>query len=475
MAFFGDLSQVSEMEVKYAEAGRRHLVAYAPVQDIAAAYSFHLGLCSSHRRQRIEFTRPREYERRPAMETWFNDQYAQMPETQQDQPTTCCFVYNLFGVNTPAVPVYGSFAAIDELIKAIVEDGLFIQRHATAEPADSMKVAHHHLERKGDFTDNDQLRAFYAIPTDADLPVMNGLDDDLLFKQYPAVALPFKTLDVDDALTALIRAAKHHAFYANIVFGQALQPVYQLGVVTMTLDAYGAPHFEAQLFPSRTDAIPTSTLWMYRWCIAAADGGYEEQWRALSDGTFDFQRYADTLPTQRERQVKPVNQARKRRGSHLDDMDEYAIDPSLSAPESNHRGKRARPDQVFPLDEPMNHLFHDSPERITGATILHLARFHSNQELFRHINAGLTAKGMKNLKEENVVTRRITCAISSLASNSQMTGPEIREELDEARRVNGVKARMVRKTMAKKEANRAAKMTTIAGGGVAPGVQVAGL
>jgi len=59
MAFFGDLSQVSEMEVKYAEAGRRHLVAYAPVQDIAAAYSFHLGLCSSHRRQRIEFTRPR--------------------------------------------------------------------------------------------------------------------------------------------------------------------------------------------------------------------------------------------------------------------------------------------------------------------------------------------------------------------------------------------------------------------------------
>jgi len=59
MAFFGDLSQVSEMEVKYAEAGRRHLVAYAPVQYIAAAYSFHLGLCSSHRRQRIEFTRPR--------------------------------------------------------------------------------------------------------------------------------------------------------------------------------------------------------------------------------------------------------------------------------------------------------------------------------------------------------------------------------------------------------------------------------
>ncbi|KAK1064294.1 hypothetical protein LTR74_008771 [Friedmanniomyces endolithicus] len=413
--------------------------------------------------------------RPPVMETWENDQYAQMPENQQGQPTTCCFVYNLFGINTPAVPVCGSVAAIDELIRAIVEDGLFIQRHATARPTDSIKIAHHHLEKKGDFTDNDQLRAFYAVPADADLQVLNGLDDELLFKHYPAVALPFKTLDVDEALTALIRAAKPHAFYANNVFGQVQEPVYQLGVVTMTLDAYGAPHFEAQLFPSRTDAIPTSTLWMYRWCIAAADGGYEEQWRALSDGTFDIQAYARFISAQRGQQVKSVNQARKRTGTHVDEMDRYAIDPSLSAPESNHRGKRARPDQVFPLDEPMNHLFHDSPERITGATILHLARFHSNQELFRNINAGLTAKGMKNLKEENVVTRRITCAISSQASNSQMTGPEIREELDEARRVNGVKARMVRKTMAKKEANRVAKMVAPGGNGPALGGQLAGL
>ncbi|KAK1079528.1 hypothetical protein LTR33_006308 [Friedmanniomyces endolithicus] len=407
------------------------------------------------------------------METWDNDQYAQMPEDQQEQPTTCCFVYNLFGINTPAVPVCGSVAAIDELIKAIVEDGLFIQRHATARAADSIKVAHPHLEKKGDFTDNDQLRAFYPVPADAELPVLNGLDDELLFKQYPVVVLPFKTLDVDETLTALIKAAKYHAFYANIVFGQVQEPVYQLGVITMTLDVYGASHFEAQLFPSLSDAIPTSTLWMYRWCIAAADGGYEERWRALSDGTFDIQGYARSISAQRGQQVKSVNQARKRTGTHLDEMDEYAIDPSLSAPESNHRGKRARPDLVYPLDEPVNHLFHDSPERITGATILHLARFHSNQELFRNINAGLTAKGMKNLKEENVVTRRITCAISSLASNSQMTGRKIREELDEARRVNGVKARMVRKTMAKKEANRAAKMTGANGG--APGVQLAGL
>ncbi|KAK0266799.1 Cut9-interacting protein scn1 [Friedmanniomyces endolithicus] len=410
------------------------------------------------------------HKRRPAMEIWDIDQYAQIPENQQDRSATCCFVYNLFGINTPPVPVYGSVAAIDELIKAIVEDGLFIQRHATARPTDSIKVARHHLEKKGDFTDDIQLRAFYDISDDADLPELDGLDGNLLFKQHPVVALPFKTLEVEGALAALIRAAKHHEFYSNMMFGQAQQPVYQLGVVTMTSDAYGAPHFEAQLFSSRADAIPTSTLWMYRWCIAAADGGYREQWRALSDGTFDFQGYARSLLTQRGQQIKPVNHAKKRTGSYLDEREEYAIDPSLSAPESNHRGKRARPDQVFPLDYPMDHLFHDTPERITGATILHLARFYSNQELFRHINDGLTAKGMKNLKEENVVTRRITCAISSQASNSQMTGPEIREELDEARRVNGVRARMIRKTMAKKEANRAAKMVVSGGNEPVPGV-----
>jgi len=59
MPFFCDLLQVSEMEVNHAEAGRQHLVASMPVQDTAAASSFHLGLCSSHRRQRREFTRPR--------------------------------------------------------------------------------------------------------------------------------------------------------------------------------------------------------------------------------------------------------------------------------------------------------------------------------------------------------------------------------------------------------------------------------
>ncbi|TKA81677.1 hypothetical protein B0A55_01341 [Friedmanniomyces simplex] len=397
------------------------------------------------------------------MEAWDDDEPFQMPENDQTQPMTCCFVNNLFGIDTPPVPVCGTLAAINELITAIDRDHLFIQPHATAKPSDFTQIAYHHLKKRDEFPDIDQLRALHDLPAEAGLPLLDEWDIDQLFRQPVVVSPAFKSLDVEEVLTALIKVAKHQEIYTSIVLSQARKPVFQLGVITMTPDSYEAPYFEAQLFPSRDDADPTSTLWLYRWCVAGADGGYEEQWRALSDGSFNARECAKMLPLQPARPVKPMVQGRKRARARFDEDDDYAVGVGLPTPESNHRGKHARPDLGYPNDKPRNDLFTDSPDSITGATILHLARFYSNQELFERINAGLAAKGLKSLKEENVVTRRITCAISSQASKSREFTDEIRKGLDEARRVNGVKARMNFKTMAKKEANRAARTKTIEG------------
>ncbi|KAK4973098.1 hypothetical protein LTR42_006392 [Elasticomyces elasticus] len=362
---------------------------------------------------------------------------------------------SLFGPNTPVVPVCGTVAAIGELFVAVESYGLYIQPFAPSNPADNIDLACQHLLRRGRFPDVKIQRELHGVPTGGELPVCEGWDIGMLFKQ-PCVGFPaFKMIDIDATLENLQKLGKHHSLYTDVVLTARQDPVYQLGVITMTFDDNNSPCFHAQIFPARDDIKPTDTIWMYRWVVGTADGGYGEQRRAMSDSKIDESQYT-AAPLQQIQAIAPETTGTKRPRSEVDDDDMQVMDFNLPPTEAvDHRNKRSRPDSDQKNNEPTDNLFTETPDRIKGETILRLARFYSNQELYNLINEGLAAKGFKPLKDENVVTRRITCAINSQAiANRGLTGPEIRKDLDDARKANGVKERMRVKTLAKKEANR---------------------
>ncbi|KAK3114746.1 hypothetical protein LTR53_006631 [Teratosphaeriaceae sp. CCFEE 6253] len=368
-------------------------------------------------------------------------------------PLSCCFITDLFGANTPGLPCHGTAAALDELVLAITRDKLFVQRLATANPGDSIKIAYQHLEKRGEFPSPDVLHELQQLPTNR---IQGGQD---IFHHQAHAAPLFKVLDVDKVLAVLHDTAKRFETYTDVYLSQPQKVAYQLGVITMTLDENDKPHFEARLFPSRDDSTPAKTLWMYRWCINDSAGGHEEHWRALGDGTFDpsnLREHAEPPPTQPS---TPISKGKKRarRASDVDDRD--VVNTGLPTPESlPFRKRRLHADEEFLDHEPAEHLFADSPDLITGPAILNLARFYSNQELFERINIGLAAKGLPLITTENVITRRITVAIGAQATKSRNeTGDSIRAGLQAARTANGVKARMYVKTKLVKEANRAAR------------------
>ncbi|KAK5674954.1 hypothetical protein LTS10_012366 [Elasticomyces elasticus] len=379
------------------------------------------------------------------------------PPTHHQPPREDWLLYflPLFGPNTPVVPVSGSVAAIGELVIAVESYGLYIQPFAPSNPADNVDLACQHLMRRGRFPDVNIQRELHGVPAGGELPVCEGWDTGMLFKQ-PCVGFPaFKMIDIDATLENLQKLGKHHSLYTDVVLAARQDPVYQLGVITLTFDDNSSPCFHAQTFPARDDMKPTDTIWMYRWVVGTADGGYGEQWRAMSDSKIDQSQYA-AAPLQQIQPIASQTTATKRLRSEVDDDDIETMDFDVPIPQTvDHRSKRARSDSDHKNNESTDDLFTETPDRIKGETILRLARLYSNQELYHLINEGLTAKGFKPLKDENVVTRRITCAINSQAiANRGLTGPEIRKDLDDARKANGVKERMRVKTLAKKEANR---------------------
>ncbi|KAK3066650.1 hypothetical protein LTR53_016920, partial [Teratosphaeriaceae sp. CCFEE 6253] len=145
-------------------------------------------------------------------------------------PLSCCFITDLFGANTPGLPCHGTAAALNELVLAITRDKLFIQRLATASPADSIKIAYQHLEKRGEFPSPDVLHELQQLPANQ---IQGGQDN---FHHQAHAAPPFKVLDVDKVLAVLHDTAKRFEAHTDVFLGQPQKVAYQLGVITMTLD-----------------------------------------------------------------------------------------------------------------------------------------------------------------------------------------------------------------------------------------------
>ncbi|KAK4541792.1 hypothetical protein LTR36_007324 [Oleoguttula mirabilis] len=377
------------------------------------------------------------------------------PTRTSTDPQSCCtFVKGLFGPGTPSAPVFGSAAAIDELTLAIQDDGLFIQRQGAPVPADNIKIAYQHLQQKGVFPQTEQLRSLQDLTPRDGLALGIDAEDYLLDPANAVTGIPpFKTLDVDRVLGALRIVAKYYNEYTTYSLEDPQTHAYQLGIITMTFILEDGPVFRAQLYPSQRDVPATGTLWLYRWCAADDAGSYKEQWRALGNGTFDMATLADFAPVFAAPSVTSTN--RKRAYGALEDADAGLLppEPDTAQPRVIKRQRHSLTTTSVSDEQ----LFQQSPEKITGATILRLAAQFSNTELFERINDGLAAKNLPLVRTCNVITRRITLAIQSKAAQDKdLTAEEVRKELNEAREKNGVKIRKNVKAQETKEANRVA-------------------
>lgn len=378
-----------------------------------------------------------------------NKPYSEPNKPCPVRSTTSTIIQGLFGPGAPSVPIFGSPAAIEELKLASTRDSLFVQPH-DAHPEACISIAYWHLQRQGVFPDDEQIAELSRLGGLGDPAAGIAPEDYILREDNVVTSPPFKSLDVDKVLGALRVTAKHFSRYCEVVLGEPQYPIYQLGVVTLILKEDDAMSFKAELFPSRTDINPTSTAWLYRWCVSDGAGGYTEHWQAFDNGSFDLSRLSGATPAASQLLTPQTKSTKRRRVINESDNEFGTGLPMPRAPT-----KKAR---FSATAEPPDYLFQENPQGITGKTILNLARWYSNQELFERINAGLAAKGLALVETPNVTCRRITVAINSqAAAHKNMTRDELRRDLDHARAANGVRARMNIKTQALKEANKAAK------------------
>ena len=331
----------------------------------------------------------------------------------------------------------GSEGALAELAVAVDHDHLFIQHPITPRPKNLIKIACQHLQQNGLFPQTElmsSLQAFSSFETAA-----SGDGNHVLGRASVVIGKPpFKTLDVKCILDGLRGLARRYEDWTNSRLELPVEYSYSLGIVTMLLDTNGNPKFAAQLFSSEVDKFATGTLWLSRSCIRDRSGGYTEEWRAFGDGTFD-------MSTLEQPVTGFVSQAQPAAlGDH--DMFDHACIGQTPEPDSDtdlpvttshlHQATISVPEE----DE---RLFEVDPNSIRGPVLLRLACFYGNTELFERINAGLAAKGLSLLADSNVITRRITVAIdSTVLASVDLTYGLVRTELNEARKVNGVVARM---------------------------------
>lgn len=363
-----------------------------------------------------------------------------------DEPEHYDFIERLFGPNEPNVPVRGTGRALDELLLAVQRDGLFVQLPGQPEPVANIKVAYQHLQRKGVFPQTEQLRALHALGPRDGVALGIGPEDYVSEPAKAAIGIPpFKTLNVDRVLKALRIVARYFNQDTSSHLEDPWTHAYQLGIVTRTVQLDGRPEFKAQLYLSQYDVPSTATLWLYRQCTPDGVGSYNERWRALGDGTLDVATLADA-PIFASTSSTTNYKARK--------WHETADEPDDHSPtsESNEQQKRSTkrqrrdPNSALTADEQLfedEQLFMKDPRSIIGPPILRLAHHCSNTELFERTNEGHVANRLSLIANSNVITRRITLAIKAkVRHNTELTVQGVREELNEARVRNGVKARM---------------------------------
>lgn len=365
-------------------------------------------------------------------------------------PLSCGFIDALFGPNTPAVPVFGSQDALNDLINAIGMHGLSIQAQTEEVPHTAVELAYRHLQLSGEFPTHENTSSLCSM-TDNDR-IAVGIDMSKANTE-PVTGHPaFVTLDVHQMTRVLFAVGQYHEQYALRVHGVPQRFAYQLGIVTMTMQG-SAPSFQAELYTAHKENVqPTNTIWLYRWFFNG-----KEHWRAIGAGVPDAPQPNMTTVLQ----PTPVNANNKKRlHSMLEEADsdgnsgQGTVSPQgkqrFTGPEvSNLTFDQILAGQAGPIG--------DSAQLITRNVILHVARYYSNTEIFYKINAALAVNGKKPLKYMNVITRRITVAISSLATKSHRESADIRAALNAARKATGVTKRMRAFTAQKKAANNAVK------------------
>lgn len=349
--------------------------------------------------------------------------------TNMASAMSCRFLDNVFGPKTAAVPVWGAQESLATLAHAL-EIGLSI--HNTTSMTGLSEAAHtaqavvgwlqrtgkapFHLQRISELSDEQRKDFGFEPSTVATDPAASVQDMGVP---------PFKELDMAIFLASLRAVAR----YQGLLTGS--KPVFQVGVLTLTVQGIDHQFFAQTLVTEAGEA--TDTVWLYRWCKMEIDGQYEEHWRPF-DAPMGVQSYSAV--------TSPQNQ------TILPDPTDHTVTPnppkttqkpnSPQQPPKRPRAPKHKRWQHFEhkyLSD--DELFAAPADLLQGPAIIRLAYGYSNQEIFGRINAA-RSEGT-GIKSVNVITKRLTHAIQAAAKASGRSVQEIRAEVTAAKSRNGVR------------------------------------
>ena len=361
------------------------------------------------------------------------------PKHPSIRMSACTFINGLF---TSPVPAWADPIALKTLQSA-TKSGLAIDNeddysHGVMGANKAIETALKRLESDG------------VIPHDIDSLLINaheaGIAQAMELGEEVSALLSLRELgnpayvhvNIAQILDVLRFLARSHE--QNV--GQ--KPTLQLGVLTMMVQG-SAKSFGAQVFPADTGVV-TETVWLYRWCVYNADGGYDEHWRPFlrksrrsevpelvnAKATFNPQNILQD-PTA----APPRPRKRAFEEEQTPTLPTTQPIPANKPLAGEPRTKRHRHNRfhnfnhwVFTTDE----LFIAEPYMIQGDCIIRLAHSLTNAEIRDRINANHPG----SISSVNVITKRLTHAIERAAEATGKSVMEVRQEIANAKAANGV-------------------------------------
>jgi hypothetical protein len=236
---------------------------------------------------------------------------------------------------------------------------------------------------------------------------------------------PFKELDMAIVLANLRAVARYQELLTGI------KPVFQVGVLTLTVSGIDHQFFAQTLSAEAGEA--TDTVWLYRWCTMEIDGQYEEHWRPFDAPMGVQSNPHTTLPPNQTILPNPTD--------HRVVPNPAETTPNPTPPQQPPKRPRAPKHKRWQHFEHKylsdDELFAAPADLLQGPAILRLAHSYSNQAIFDRINAA-RPEGT-GIRSVNVITKRLTHAIQAAAKASGRSVQEIRAEVTAAKSRNGVR------------------------------------
>ena len=359
------------------------------------------------------------------------------------------------------MPVFATTEALDKLIFAVDQEGLSVQPEFSEDMLELPKSSFFHLQQTWRFIDDFNIQTLRNEETSTAV----GKSYKELRSEIPTIMLragttPSSVIDILGILVFLRAAAIKYEELTQQFFGGPQQQVYELGIVTME-SLNGASSCDAQLFRTTDDVAATNTIWIYHSRISDANGEIKERCSSIGmyAGPVDIASNALTDV----QQAPSVTGKRKRIDSSLDDVlndmpDNMIDNASTATPVRKKRNApRRRPKPNDLVNATPDEVLAADPDLVVKYALLRAARFYSNTEIFNRLNETLRTMNREELKHVNHIARRISVALDIAASNGGKRKKELRNELTEARKTNGVPARMKLHCKAIKENNKAHK------------------